>query len=134
MCAFDMNTHNNLGINSFYFVCGCFNFSVYRNKEDLNQVKTHLISLSQNKLQPIPGNFSEETSNAASEQTWAGNFQFCFLDNLVLSAELLMLIGHGKEFLKLIFQVLALHQSEYDGLKLKTSVFMAAKYIINSAD
>lgn len=62
------------------------------------------------------------------------DFQFCFLDNLVLSAELLMLIGHGKEFLKLIFQVLALHQCEYDGLKLKTSVFMAAKYIINSAD
>ena len=119
MCAFDMNTHNNQGINSFYFVCACFDFSVYRNKEDLNQVKTHLISLSQNKLQPIPGNFSEETSNAASEQTWAGNLQFCvFL--LILSAELLMWIGHGKEFLKLTFQVL-------DGLKLKTSVFMAAK-------
>ena len=37
------------------------------------------------------------------------DFQFCFLDNLVLSAELLMLIGHGKQFLKLTFQVLALH-------------------------
>lgn len=34
------------------------------------------------------------------------------LDNLVLSTDLIMLIGHCREFLKITFQALALHQSE----------------------
>ena len=34
------------------------------------------------------------------------------LDNLILSIDLIMLIGHCREFLKMTFQALALHQSE----------------------